>query len=226
MLRQTLATLLLVSVARTLPAQSAQEVCDAMADVAVGYWAEYQISGAGLQGPMQGGSTSIRQAIVNSEAVNGTQHWWMETRMETPMGEAIVQMLVPAWPFSTGDIQAMVMKMGDQPALRVSDQMMQMMRSQLPDNPSMEAAMRCGEGEVVGWEEVTVPAGTFRALHVRPAPEDDMQSEVWVSPDVPFGMVKVIMTGADGGEIVLAGHGTDATSSITETPRDMPGMGR
>lgn len=226
MLRTTLATLLLVSVAQTLPAQSAQEVCDAMADVAIGYWAEYQISGAGLQGPMQGGTASIRQAIVNAETVNGTQHWWMETKMETPMGEAIVQMLVPAWPFSTGDVQAMVMKMAGQPAMRMSDQMMGMMRNQMPENPSMEAAMRCGEGEVLGWEEVTVPAGTFRALHVRPAAEGGTQTDVWVSPDVPFGMVKVVMTGTEGSEIVLAGHGTDATSSITETPQEMPGMGR
>lgn len=222
MLRQTLAILLLVSVARTLPAQNAQELCDAMADVAIGYWAEYQISGAGVEG----GSASIRQAIVNAEAVNGTQHWWMETRMETPMGDAIVQMLVPAWPFTTGDVQAMVMKVGGQPAVRMSDQILQMMRSQIPDNPSMQAATRCGEGEVIGWEEVTVPAGTFRALHLRPAPEDGTQTDVWASPDVPFGMVRVIMTGTEGSEIVLVGHGTDATSSITETPQEMPGMGR
>jgi hypothetical protein len=108
----------------------------------------------------------------------------------------------------------------------MSDQILQMMRSQIPDNPSMQAATRCGEGEVIGWEEVTVPAGTFRALHLRPAPEDGTQTDVWASPDVPFGMVRVIMTGTEGSEIVLVGHGTDATSSITETPQEMPGMGR
>ena len=55
------------------------------------------------------------------------------------------------------------------------------------------------------------------AEHLRPT-DDDSATDVWVSPDVPFGMVKVILGGDDGGEVVLAGHGDDATSSIRDRP--------
>jgi hypothetical protein len=48
--------------------------------------------------------------------------------------------------------------------------------------------------------------------------------EGWVSADVPFGLVKMTFDVNGKGEMVLLSHGKDAKSSITETPRDMPGM--
>jgi hypothetical protein len=66
-----------------------------------------------------------------------------------------------------------------------------------------------------------VPAGTFDAWHVV-LTEGDGQGDFWVSGDVPFGIVKGSRAGS--GEMVLAGYGQDAKSSITETPREMPAM--
>ena len=79
------------------------------------------------------------------------------------------------------------------------------------------SASRCSGAHVVGWESVTVPAGTFRALHVT----TDDEGEVWASRDVPFGLVK--LRGKQG-DLVLSARGTDAKSSITEKPLDMGGM--
>ena len=42
-----------------------------------------------------------------------------------------------------------------------------------------------------------------------------------VSPDVPFGVIK--LADADGKGLELLAYGTDAESSITETPQKMPG---
>jgi len=70
---------------------------------------------------------------------------------------------------------------------------------------------------VVGWESVTVPAGTFRALHVK----TDDGGEVWASRDVPFGLVR---THGKQGDLALTGRGADAKSSITEKPLEMPAM--
>jgi hypothetical protein len=70
--------------------------------------------------------------------------------------------------------------------------------------------------DLVGWEQITVPAGTFRALHLKSAQE---QTEAWVLPDLYFGMLKATMK--DGSAMVLTDRGSDAKSSITETPRRM-----
>src|SRR5439155_743231 len=78
-------------------------------------------------------------------------------------------------------------------------------------------ASRCAGAHVVGWESVTVPAGTFRALHV--TTEDG--GEVWASREVPFGLVK---THGKQGDLGLTGRGADAKSSITEKPLEMPAL--
>jgi hypothetical protein len=75
---------------------------------------------------------------------------------------------------------------------------------------------KCKEGAivVVGWETVTVPGGSFRALHFRD--EDD---EGWMSADLGFPLVRFVSK--KNGTMELTGHGSDATSSITETPQVM-----
>jgi hypothetical protein len=54
-------------------------------------------------------------------------------------------------------------------------------------------------------------------LHIKSSAE---QTEAWVLPDLYFGLLKATMK--DGSSMVLTGRGTDAKSSITETPRTMP----
>src|SRR2546426_10917 len=86
---------------------------------------------------------------------------------------------------------------------------------------SFDGAGSAGVGKlrlaVVGWESVTVPAGTFRALHVTTGDG----GELWASRDVPFGVVK---THGKQGDLALTGRGADAKSSIAEKPMEMPGM--
>jgi hypothetical protein len=113
------------------------------------------------------------------------------------------------------------MKSGDQPAMRMPPQMIQMINSAPGMNMAGDLARQCQEMEVVGWEQVTVPGGAFRALHLR-SPRTGMVTEVWVQPDLQFGMVKATLK--DGGVMELASQGTGAKSSITETPLEMPGM--
>jgi len=49
-----------------------------------------------------------------------------------------------------------------------------------------------------------------------------MVAEVWLQPDLQFAMVKSVLK--DGGVMELGAQGTDAKSSITETPVEMPGI--
>ena len=159
----------------------------------------------------------MRMAIVGQETANGTPHYWYELKMSSQRGNMIMQALVPGWPYDQGQIAGMIMKAGDRPAMRLPSQMIGMM-SRRPggSSPARDLLKECTSAEVVGTESVTVPAGTFDALHLHATA--GQQADVWVSPDVPFGLVR--MKGADG-EMELTGKGTDATSSITETPQGM-----
>ena len=69
----------------------------------------------------------------------------------------------------------------------------------------------------MGEESVTVPAGTFKTYHFH---NSKYNSDSWISPSVPFAMVRA--TGKNH-DIALTATGAGATSSITETPQDMMG---
>jgi len=111
----------------------------------------------------------------------------------------------------------MIVKTQGQPAMRMPEQMAAVMGQQTGQNtPVLDIARRCAHAKVVGWETVKTPGGDTRALHLQ-----DGDGEAWLARDVPFGIVKA---SGKNGELVLTGKGTDAKSSITEKPLDMPGM--
>ena len=184
----------------------------------VGTWASYNWTGG------QSSGSTMRMAVVGKESHEGTTYFWNEVTIADPTrprGSMIMQMLVPPLGTKGASVRAVVMKSGDQPAMRMPPQMIQMINSAPGMNMAADLARQCQEMEVVGWELVTVPGGEFRALHLR-HPRNGMVSEVWVQPDLEFAVVKAILK--DGGVMELAAQGTGAKSSITETPQDMPGL--
>ena len=182
----------------------------------IGTWARYNWTG----GPS--GASTMRMAVVGKEPHEGTPYYWYEVAIEDPRhpdGKMIVQMLVQG--LGAGGVRSVVMKSGDQPAMRMPPQMIQMINSAPGLNMASEVTRGCKEMDVVGWEQVTVPAGQFRALHLK-HPRPTMVSEVWIQPDQQFAMIKGTLK--DGGVTELAAQGTGAKSSITETPVEMPGL--
>ena len=206
------ATLALAVLPISAVGQNLPELCEEIRVVKLGQWAEYAMTAPQLpQGP-----TNMRFAIVGTEQADGERHYWHETKAETPTGTIVTQMLVPGFPYDPSQVKRMVMKMGDQPAMDVSETMLTMIRSQMGNNPAIEAASRCGDTsdvEEVGWETMSVPAGSFRALHLR---STELQAEWWISSEASFGMVKFV--GPGGQEMVLVGHGSDAQSSLNGRP--------
>ena len=185
-------------------AQGLPELCEEMRTVTVGQWIEYEM----IAPQVQQGVTNMRFAIVGSEPADGEPHYWYEMKMET----MITQMLVPGFPYDPSQVKRMVMKMGDEPAQEMPETMLVMMRAQMTNNPALSTAGRCGDvddAEEVGWETISVPGGSFRALHLRSA---ELQAEWWLSSEASFGMVKFV--GPGGQEMELTGHGTDAQSSL------------
>lgn len=194
-------------------AQDQADACAAIQETAVGYWAEFDLSG--VPGDEV---SSLRFAIV--ERADDADNLWYEFSAETNQGPVVIQLDVPGWPFDTDEVTGVIMKMAGQPAMQLPQEMIAMMQQQMGPNPMVEFSEKCMTSSIVGKETLDVPAGTFSTLHLRTA-EDG--SEAWISSDVPFGIIKG--TAPEGGVLILKDFGTDAKSSITEKPQMMPGMG-
>jgi len=205
-----------VLAAPALPAQTAADladVCKAVGEAKSGEWASFDATGRS-----EGGK--VRLAVVGSERSGDTTLSWFEVSLtaKDPNHSGVIQILAPNLAAGTAAARSVVVKWGAQPAVKVSGQMAAMMGEKGGQNNSVfDWAARCKSAHLVGWESVTVPAGTLRTLHVT----TDDGTEVWASRDVQFGLVR--LRGKDG-ELALAGRGADTNSSITEKPFELPGM--
>ena len=203
---------------RPLSAQDRDAICRNIQNrpLKVGQWATYALTGGRNDG------TTMRLAVVGSEPHEGTTFYWYEVSLNDPAkgpnGKSIFQVLVPGLGFQASNVRALIMKTGDEPAVRMPDAMVRMMGPRVGNNVAGEIARVCQGMEVVGEDRVTVPAGTFRALHLRDARDS---SEAWIKLDLDFAMVKVVMR--DGSTMALTGNGGGARSSITEQPKALLG---
>ena len=170
---------------------------------ATGSWAEYNTS-----------EGTMRMAYLAKETAGER----IELSVTGRRGAMVMQMVVPNYPYEMSDIQEMVMQQEGQPPMKMSAQMLGMMRSRMP-NGSQVSEASCGRMIEVAKERITVPAGSFQTTHYR---DSTGGTDVWVTASIPFGMVKVV-TGDR--TVELLGSGTGATTKITGTPQEMPGMG-
>lgn len=178
----------------------------------VGRWAEYKAMS-------QNDPYTIRYGVIASEERGGKDLRWVEMQMTGTQKDKnlVYQMLVPGSFADMDQVQEVIFKPGNQPAMKMSGQMLAMMRGQLDKQSFLKKI--CSGVSLVGKESVSVPAGKFQTLHFRSA---EHATDSWVSADVPFSMVK--STGKDF-QMELAAHGEGARSSITEKPQEMGGMG-
>jgi hypothetical protein len=181
---------------------------------AVGRWAEYQAL------YNQKDPYTIRYAVVGGERRGGKDLKWLELRMkgEKKDGNIVYQMLVPGSAAELGNVQEIVMKSGDKPAMKMDGMMLNMIRGQMEKQSFLSDV--CKDVTLVGPESVTVPAGTFQTRHFR---SDKYTSDSWLSSDIPFAMVKSV---GKNYEMELRSHGAGAKSSITEKPQSMAGPKR
>lgn len=199
--------------AATATAVQAQNEC--LADLkmpAVGQWARYT-------GTMKNDPYTLRYAVVGAEEREGKAMKWLELTMgkSEQDQEMVYQVLTPGNPAEMGRAEEIVFKPAGKPAMKMNGAMLKMILGQLEKNSVLSSL--CEGVAPTGEESVTVPAGTFTAIRYHDSKHD---ADTWVVPDRPFVMVK--SKGKDF-ELSLAASGEGATSSITETPQEMPGMG-
>ena len=200
-----------------LRAQNIAEICRHVMTAPTGSWSRFR-----FEGGRENGAT-MRMAVVGTESHGDTTYEWLEMEMHGLMtglglGTAgddsmtmISKMLVRG--FGPGMVapRAAIMKFGSLPAMEMPMNGPRMGNQ----NPGSEALRNCENSKVIGWESVTVPAGTFRALHVQ---DSQGRDDSWIVPDLPFALVR---TGnvRDSSQLVLVAHGSGARSAITETPQ-------
>ena len=177
----------------------------------VGSGGEYQITSKGQ-------TVNWAYAVVGKETVNGQDGYWLEMRSDSPRGKMVMKQLIVS---ESGKVQIerMIMQAPGRPPMEMPVGMM----SRMGGGPHPPAASGHPQGELVGTESVTVPAGTFETEHFR-STTNGKTSDVWVSTKVaPYGLVK--MTSADT-NMVLVKVLEHETSQITGEPQKMnfPGM--
>jgi hypothetical protein len=204
-----LSVAVLLAVATT---SRAQETCiEQIKFPEVGRWAEYQAL-YNKKDPY-----TIRYAVVGAERREGKDLKWLELRMigEKKDGNVVYQMLVPGSVAELGNVQEIVMKAGDKPAMRMDGMMLKMIRGQMEKQSFLNDV--CKDVTLVGPETITVPAGKFQTQHFR---SDKYTSDSWLKLDIPFAMVKSV---GKSYEMALRSFGKGAKSSITEEPQSMGG---
>ncbi|HEV7366217.1 MAG TPA: hypothetical protein VGN76_10265 [Gemmatimonadales bacterium] len=196
-----------------LPAVAQANCLDQIKFPPVGGWAEYKAL-YNKKDPY-----TVRYAVVGAEQRGGKPMDWVELRMKgaDKTHNIVYQMLVPGSLMHMGDVQEIVFKTGDKPAMKMNGMMMDMIRGQM-EKQNLYSDI-CQDVTLIGKEAVTVPAGRFRAQHYHSA---KYGSDSWISPDVPFSLVKSV---GENHQMELTSQGSGAKSSITEKPQEMPGMG-
>lgn len=215
MLRHALLPVALLAAA-PLAAQDFQSFCRGTVPVSVGAWASYKFTGGRSDG------STMRMAIVGSERFGDSTYYWYEMQMTSTVNNkpnhTIIQLLMAGIATPKPAVRGLIMKNNNEPAMRAPDMMVGMMSQRAVPGVSnyMEKHCKSGGIQVLGVESVTVPAGSFQALHVK----DNEGGEAWLQTGVGvFAMVKVL--GKDGMVMALTGRGSDAKSAITETPKPM-----
>jgi hypothetical protein len=209
-------TFALLLAAAPLAGQTLQDFCNGTIPITVGRWAAYKFTGG------RGDGMTMRMAIVGSEKVVDSTYYWYEVQTHMMRGNkpsnTIMQILVAGIASPHVSIRGLIMKDNDRPAMRAPDMMIGMMSRAFTQGMSQYLEQHCKGGgiNVIGVESVTVPAGTFQALHFK----DDQGGEAWASRDLGmFAVVKVV--GKDGSVMELTDRGAGAKSAITETPQPM-----
>ena len=176
---------------------------------AAGGWSEYQADSGDFRLLYLGHETAGERIEMTAT----------RTMRNGQAGHMVMQVVVDGWPYEMTEAKEVVMQMGDNPPMKMSEQMLAMMRSRMPANREGLTREMCGRMAEVGTESVTVPAGTFRTTHYR---DTQGGADVWISQDVPFGMVKAVSA---QGTIQLKAKGTGGASQVHGTPQEMgPGM--
>lgn len=172
----------------------------------LGTWMSHDWRG----GQMTGSKTRV--AVVGTELQDRVPYYWFELSLDDPARPAAkmtVQLLAGGPGSVSAGIRRAIMKMGSMPPMTVPPETVQMFNG----INVAQIARECRTMQLVAWDDLSVPAGKFRAMHLRDA---RTSADFWITPGAQSGIVKLIWK--DGSTAVLTAQGSDAKSSIAGMP--------
>ncbi|HKA60294.1 MAG TPA: hypothetical protein VKD28_16885 [Gemmatimonadales bacterium] len=172
----------------------------------LGTWMSHNWTG----GQMTGSKTRV--AVVGTELQDRVPYYWFEVSLDDPARPAskmTVQLLAGGPGSTSAGIRKATMKMGSMPPMTVPPSTVQMFNG----INVAQIARECRSMQLVAWDDLSVPAGKFRAMHLR---DPRTSADFWITPGAQSGIVKLIWK--DGSTAVLTAQGSDAKSSLTGMP--------
>jgi hypothetical protein len=171
---------------------------------AIGTWMTHTWTG----GQMNGSKTRV--AVVGKELLDRVPYYWFEVALDDPArGAKMTVQILAGGPGSAAGVRKATMKMGNMPPMTVPPETVQMFNG----INVAQIARECRTMQLVAWDDVTVPAGKFRAMHLR---DSRTSADFWITAGAQSQIVKLIWK--DGSTAVLTAQGTDAKSSLPGMP--------
>ncbi len=188
------------------------ELCSGSISLAEGQWARFAVDA-----PFMKDRLESRYAVVGTEGSD----YWIEYEVAMPMGNGttIMKVLIPDWPNAEGAVKRAMMQLPTVEGMEGMPPMEMPPSSIKKDDPANPIRMACAEVEKGVEESLTVTAGTFTTTRI---PLRRLGKDIWLSSDVPFGIVK--FADADDKGMELMAFGSDAEPGITAEPQTIPGM--
>ena len=171
----------------------------------IGTWMTHTWTG----GQMNGSKTRV--AVVGKELQDGAAYYWFELSLDdAARGAKMTVQILAGGPGNTAaGVRKAIMKMGNMPPMSVPAETVRMF-----DGINVaQIARECRTMALVGMDQVTAPAGTFRAMHLR---DSRTSAEFWITPGAQSQIVKLMWK--DGSTAVLTAQGNDAKSTISGMP--------
>jgi hypothetical protein len=189
---------------------AAQELCGGKITMpSVGDYAEYRLT----QGTS--GNQQVRFAIVGGEDRNGARNVWFENKVEAEGKAPVVsQVLVPGFPYEPSAVAGAALQPVSGPPIRLNAQQLARLQRGLP-GLLKSIVDGCRSGTLVGTETLKVAGRSIGAEHYRNALRG---SDIWVSSEVPFGIVK-LLDGTGHSSMELTATGTGAKASFRSATR-------
>jgi len=188
------------------------ELCSGSISLAEGQWARFAVDA-----PFMKDRLESRYAVVGTEGSD----YWIEYEVAMPMGNGttIMKVLIPDWPNAEGAVKRAMMQLPTVEGMEGMPPMEMPPSSIKKDDPANPIRMACAEVEKGVEESLTVTAGTFSTTRI---PLRRLGKDIWLSSDVPFGIVKFADEDDKGMELMA--FGGDAEPGITAEPQKIPGM--
>jgi len=188
------------------------ELCSGSISLAEGQWARFAVDA-----PFMKDRLESRYAVVGTEGSD----YWIEYEVAMPMGNGttIMKVLIPDWPNAEGAVKRAMMQLPTVEGMEGMPPMEMPPSSIKKDDPANPIRMACAEVEKGVEESLTVTAGTFSTTRI---PLRRLGKDIWLSSEVPFGIVKFADEDDKGMELIA--FGSDAEPGITAEPQKIPGM--